>query len=193
MSFSALFFMFTQTWITEKDLERVIENKRDEFRRKKNMEIQSGGEKMKNARGQPGENERQWKIWKNRSTLKGTLGSTQYRNKNGKYRNTASKIVLIPIPHILITFIIGSAYLWVLPSSAFNYLRHLCTRCPCFFNILVVGKFLANFHWKEPFGRSTQQLTNSNKNNSWKRENKQTNQPKPFPRTSSASLDESIV
>ena len=59
MSFSALFFMFTQTWITEKDLERVIENKRDEFRRKKNMEIQSGGEKMKNARGQPGENERQ--------------------------------------------------------------------------------------------------------------------------------------
>ena len=28
MSFSALFFMFTQTWITEKDLERVIENKR---------------------------------------------------------------------------------------------------------------------------------------------------------------------
>ena len=59
MSFSAFFFMFTQTWITEKDLERVIENKRDEFRRKKNMEIQSGGEKMKNARGQPGENERQ--------------------------------------------------------------------------------------------------------------------------------------
>ena len=38
MSFSALFLMFTQTWITEKDLERVIENKRDEFRRKKNME-----------------------------------------------------------------------------------------------------------------------------------------------------------
>ena len=28
MSFSALFFMFTQTWITEKDLERVTENKR---------------------------------------------------------------------------------------------------------------------------------------------------------------------
>ena len=26
--FMALFFMFTQTWITEKDLERVIENKR---------------------------------------------------------------------------------------------------------------------------------------------------------------------
>ena len=43
---------------------------------------------------------------------RGTLGGTQYRNtvrKNGKYRNTASKIVQIPIPHILITFIIGSA------------------------------------------------------------------------------------
>ena len=33
--------MFTLTWITEKELERVIENKVDEFRRKKNMEIQT--------------------------------------------------------------------------------------------------------------------------------------------------------
>ena len=39
--------MFTLTWITEKELERVIENKGDEFRRKKNMEIQSGGEQMR--------------------------------------------------------------------------------------------------------------------------------------------------
>ena len=52
--FSALFFMFTLTWTTEKELERVIENKGDEFRRKKNMEIQSGGEKMRNASGQQG-------------------------------------------------------------------------------------------------------------------------------------------
>ena len=52
VSFSALFFMFTLTWITEKELERVIENKGDEFRRKKNVEIQSGGEKMRNASGQ---------------------------------------------------------------------------------------------------------------------------------------------
>ena len=59
MSFSAIFFMFTLTLTTEKELERVIENKRDEFRRKKNMEIQSGGEKMRNASGQQGENERQ--------------------------------------------------------------------------------------------------------------------------------------
>ena len=51
--------MLTLTWITEKELERVIENKGGEFRKKKNMEIQSGGEKMRNASGQQGENERQ--------------------------------------------------------------------------------------------------------------------------------------
>ena len=59
MSFSALFFTFTLTRITKKELERVIANKGDEFRGKKNMEIQSGGEKMGNASGQQGENERQ--------------------------------------------------------------------------------------------------------------------------------------
>ena len=47
------------TWITEKELERVIENKGDKFRRKKNKEIQSGGEKKRNASGQQGKNERQ--------------------------------------------------------------------------------------------------------------------------------------
>ena len=51
--------MFTLTWITEKELERVIENKRNEFCRKKNMKIQSGGETKRNASGQQGENERQ--------------------------------------------------------------------------------------------------------------------------------------
>ena len=59
MSFSTLFLMFTLTWITEKELERVIENKRDEFLRKKNMKIQSGGETIRNASGQQGENEGQ--------------------------------------------------------------------------------------------------------------------------------------
>ena len=54
--------MFTLTWITEKELERVIENKRDEFCRKKNMKIQSGCETMRNASGQQSENVRQWKI-----------------------------------------------------------------------------------------------------------------------------------
>ena len=51
VSFSALFFMFTLTWTTEKELERVIESKGDEFRRRRNMEIQSGSEKMRNASG----------------------------------------------------------------------------------------------------------------------------------------------
>ena len=50
--------MFTLTWITEEELERVIENKGDEFRKEKNMEIQSGGEKMRNVSGLQGENER---------------------------------------------------------------------------------------------------------------------------------------
>ena len=59
MSFSALFLMFTLTWIIEKELERVTENKGSELRRKKNMEIQSGGEQMRNASGQQGKNERQ--------------------------------------------------------------------------------------------------------------------------------------
>ena len=60
VSFSALIFVFTLTWITEKELERIIENKGDEFHTKKNMEIWSGGEEMRNASGQQGENERQW-------------------------------------------------------------------------------------------------------------------------------------
>ena len=51
--------MFTLTWIADKGLERVIENKEDEFCRKENMEILSGGEKMRNASSQQGENERQ--------------------------------------------------------------------------------------------------------------------------------------
>ena len=59
MSFSTLFLMFTLTWITEKELERVIENKRDELCRKKNMKIQSGGQTMRNANGQQGEREGQ--------------------------------------------------------------------------------------------------------------------------------------
>ena len=59
VSFSTLFSMFTFTWITEKELERVTENKRDEFCRKKNMKIQSGYETMRNASGEQGKNERQ--------------------------------------------------------------------------------------------------------------------------------------
>ena len=45
-----VFLMSTLTWITEKELERVIKNKGDEFH--------SGGEKMRNVSDQQGENER---------------------------------------------------------------------------------------------------------------------------------------
>ena len=73
-------------WITEKELEQVIENKGDEFRRKKYMEIQSGGKKMRNASGQQGENERQWKIKANMNTCTGNkiLGKhiRQFLHKN---------------------------------------------------------------------------------------------------------------
>ena len=50
--FFALFFMFTLMWITENELERVIENKGDE--QLTLIEIQSGGEKMRNASSQQG-------------------------------------------------------------------------------------------------------------------------------------------
>ena len=39
--FCVVFYVYTKTWVKEKELERVIENKGDEFRRKKNMKIQS--------------------------------------------------------------------------------------------------------------------------------------------------------
>ena len=45
---------FWRYFLTEKELGRVIENKGHEFPRKKNMEIRSGGEKMRNARAQQG-------------------------------------------------------------------------------------------------------------------------------------------
>ena len=51
--FSIIFYVYINV------LERVIENKGGKFHRKKNMEIQSGGEKMRNASGQQGENEQQ--------------------------------------------------------------------------------------------------------------------------------------
>ena len=66
--------MFTLTWITEKELERVIENKREEFCRKKNMKIQSGCETMRNTSGQQGENERRRKIKANMNTGDKILG-----------------------------------------------------------------------------------------------------------------------
>ena len=44
--FPALFFMFTQTWITAKELQRVIENKGDEFRRKKTRKFKAAVRKL---------------------------------------------------------------------------------------------------------------------------------------------------
>ena len=57
--FSTLFLMSSLTWITEKELGRVNKNKGGEFRCKKDMKFHSSGEKMRNASGQQGENERQ--------------------------------------------------------------------------------------------------------------------------------------
>ena len=84
--FGVILLMFTLTWITEKQLERVTENKGDEFRRKKNMEIQSGGEKMRNAIGQQGESERQGKIKANMNTGNKILGkhTRQFLYKNNE-------------------------------------------------------------------------------------------------------------
>ena len=54
------------------------------FRRKKNLEIQSGGEKMINASGQQGENERQWKKKANMNTGNKILGKhiREFLHKN---------------------------------------------------------------------------------------------------------------
>ena len=51
--FDVIFDVYTHVDNRE-GLERVIENKRDEFCRKKNTKIQSGGETMRNASGQQG-------------------------------------------------------------------------------------------------------------------------------------------
>ena len=69
--------------IWEKELEQVIENKKNEFCRKKNMKIQSGCETMRNASGQQSENERQWKI-KAKNTGDTILGKhiRQFLHKN---------------------------------------------------------------------------------------------------------------
>ena len=61
--------------IWEKGLERVIENKKNEFCRKKNMKIQSGCETMRKAASkEQGENEGQWKIKANMNTGDKILG-----------------------------------------------------------------------------------------------------------------------
>ena len=80
---SRVFFDVTFEVYTDVDnkkaRKRVIENKRDEFCRKKNMKIQSGGEAMRNASGQG-----QWKIKANMNTEDKILGKhiRQFLYKN---------------------------------------------------------------------------------------------------------------
>ena len=49
LSFWAFFYVYNNVYNRERELERVIEIKGDEFCGKKNMEIQSGCGKMRNA------------------------------------------------------------------------------------------------------------------------------------------------
>ena len=101
-SFSTLSLMSTLTWITEKELERVIANKGDEFRCKKTWKCHSGGDKMRNASGQQGENERQWKKLKaNRNTSDKIFGEhiRQFRHTNfANIRSIDFVVILIAVP-----------------------------------------------------------------------------------------------
>ena len=65
----------------------MIENKRDEFCRKKNMKIQSGGETMRNVSVQQGENEGQWKIKASMNTGDEIFGKPAYDNSSRKMCN----------------------------------------------------------------------------------------------------------
>ena len=78
--FDVIFDVYTN----RKELERVIENKGDKFRGKKNMEIQRGTEKIRNASSQQGENEQQWKRKANMNTGNKILGEhiQQFVHKN---------------------------------------------------------------------------------------------------------------
>ena len=81
--FCVIFYVYTN--VDNRERARAgYWNKGDEFRRKKNMEIESGGEKMRNASSQQGANERQWKIKTNMNTGNKTLGKhiRQFLRKN---------------------------------------------------------------------------------------------------------------
>ena len=58
--FGIIFYVYTNVENRER-ARASYWNKGDKFHRNKNMEIQSGSEKMRNASGQEGENEQQWK------------------------------------------------------------------------------------------------------------------------------------
>ena len=77
--FGAVFYVYTN--VDNRERARAIYWKQS---KKKKIEIQSGGEKMRNASGEQGENERQWKIKANMNTGSKILGKhiRQFRNKN---------------------------------------------------------------------------------------------------------------
>ena len=55
-------------------MSELLKTRETNFVGEKNMEIQSGGEKMRNASGEQGENELQWKIKANMNTGNKILG-----------------------------------------------------------------------------------------------------------------------
>ena len=80
VSFDVIFDVYTHV----DNRERARASDWDEFCRKENMKIQSGCETMRNASGQQGENERQWKIKANMNTGNKILGKhiRQFLHKN---------------------------------------------------------------------------------------------------------------
>ena len=80
--FDVIFDVYTHVDKRETELERVTENKREEFCRKNNMKIQSGCETMRNTSGQQGENERRWKIKANMNTGDKILGKQSLHKNN---------------------------------------------------------------------------------------------------------------
>ena len=65
-------------------MSELLKTRETNFVGEKNMEIQSGGEKMRNASGQQGENERRGKIKANMNTGNKILGKhiRQFLHKN---------------------------------------------------------------------------------------------------------------
>ena len=90
----------------EKELERVIEVKGDEFLwEKKTWKFHSGGEKMRNASGQQGENERKWKNKTQHEQRKQNLGKAHTTippsctcSTNSQIRSVDLDAIFIAVP-----------------------------------------------------------------------------------------------
>ena len=81
--FGVVFYVYTNMDNRERARAGYWKQRR-RISQEKNMEIQSFGEKMTNASGQQGENERQWKIKGNMNTGNKILGKhiRQFLHKN---------------------------------------------------------------------------------------------------------------